>query len=103
MGGKTRNIANQIVLQQFAKQVARFFFLFARFIVAYGEMCKKGFYLSISFLHLPLLQVCLFSWRTKPPRICCLKLAERSCRNFPEDERGSGVQKIDWMNQKRLQ
>ena len=50
MGGKTRNIANQLVLQHYvAKQVARFFFLlffffFARFTVAYGEMCKKGFY-----------------------------------------------------------
>ena len=31
VGGKTRNIANQIVLQQFAKQVARFFFFFCPF------------------------------------------------------------------------
>ena len=72
-----------------------------RFTVAYGRGANRDS--SISFLHLPLLQVCLFSWRTKPPRICCLKLVERSCRNFPEDKRGSGVQRIGWMLQKRLQ
>ena len=98
VGNNTRSLAIQLVLLQCCKSILHVFV--DRFTVAYGRCANSD---SISFLHLPLLQVCLFSWRTKPPRICCLELAERSCRNFPEDERGSGVQKIDWMHQKRLQ
>ena len=98
MSGKTRNLAIQLVFAAMLQIKLHVFVV--RFTVAYGRCTNSD---SISFLHLPLLQVCLFSWRTKPPRICCLKLGERSCRNFPEDERGSGVQRIDWMHQKRLQ